>query len=109
MDMIGNISYRYTCEEYRQLSKGIIGSLVVMAIGEKNYCVGIVLNHRRYHGEFHLNIAWISSPHFRFKEERMFEWHNYERVRVISKAKHNTRRSAYDYKSENFGRKQRKG
>ena len=107
--MIGNVRYRYTHEEYKELSKGIIGSLVVMIIGEKNYGVGVVLKHRRYHGEVHLNIAWLSSPHFRFKEERMFEWHNYERVKVISKAKRNIRRKAYDYKSENFGRKQTKG
>ena len=75
---------RYTYEEYKELTRNIIGSLVVMVMGEKNYGVGVVLKHRRYHGEVHINIAWVNSPHFRFKEERKFEWHNYERVKVIS-------------------------
>ena len=106
MDMIGRRGLRYTYQEYKDLTKEIIGSLVVMTIGEKNYGVGIVLKHRRYHGEVHLNVAWVCSPHFRFKEERKIEWHNYERVKIISKAK---RRKSYECEGENFGRKQAKG
>lgn len=106
MDMIGRTNYRYTYEEYKNFTKSIIGSLVRLKVEEKNYGVGIVLNHRRYHGEIHIKIGWFCSPHFRFKLERNIGWHNYERIRFISKT---LGEKTYDYKSENFGRKQREG
>tara|TARA_R110002110_G_scaffold384698_1_gene596317 strand:+ start:172 stop:444 length:273 start_codon:yes stop_codon:yes gene_type:complete len=80
----GSLGYKYTHQEYKEFSKNLIGSLVKMAMGEKMYGTGIILKHRRYYGEIHLNIAWFCSPHFAFKRERMFGWHNYERVRIVS-------------------------
>lgn len=88
MDTIADmrLHYGYTHHEYKEFTKNLIGSLVTLETdkGEKNYGSGIVLRHRRFHGEIHLNIAWFCSPHFRFKEERKFGWHNYERVRIVS-------------------------
>ena len=81
MDMINN---RYTYSEYNDLTKGIVGNLVRLNVGEKNLGVGVVLNHRRFHGEIHIKIAWFSSPHIVFKEERIIGWHNYERIHFIS-------------------------
>jgi len=82
--MIGHLNHRYTHLEYKEFTKNLIGSLVTMNLGEKNYGAGIILKHRRYHGEIHLNIAWFCSPHFKLKEERKFGWHNYERVTIVS-------------------------
>lgn len=70
--------------EYKELTAGIIGDLVRLNAGEENLGVGVILNHRRYHGEIHLKIAWLCSPHIRFKSERTVGWHNYERIRFIS-------------------------
>ena len=70
--------------EYKELTAGIIGDLVRLNAGEENLGVGVVLKHRRYHGEIHLKIAWLCSPHIRFKSERTVGWHNYERIRFIS-------------------------
>jgi len=81
MDMI---NYRYTMLEYRELTKEIIGDLVGLSMGEENLGVGVVLKHRRYHGEIHLKIAWLCSPHIKFKCERTVGWHNYERIGFIS-------------------------
>jgi hypothetical protein len=81
MDMI---NYRYTMLEYKELTAGIVGDLVRLNMGEENLGVGVVLKHRRYHGEIHLKIAWLCSPHIRFKSERTLGWHNYERIRFIS-------------------------
>ena len=78
------INYRYTMLEYKELTAGIIGDLVRLNAGEENLGVGVVLKHRRYHGEIHLKIAWLCSPHIRFKSERIVGWHNYERIRFIS-------------------------
>tara|TARA_B100001113_G_C21120156_1_gene627065 strand:- start:4125 stop:4376 length:252 start_codon:yes stop_codon:yes gene_type:complete len=75
----------YTLEEYGDLSKNIIGSLVSLAIGEKNYGVGIVLSHRRYHGYIHIKVAWLNSPRIRFKTMRRTEWLSYDRIRFISR------------------------
>ena len=34
----------YTLEEYKDLTDNLIGSLVSLSVGEKNYGVGIILN-----------------------------------------------------------------
>ena len=70
--------------EYRDLTAGIVGDLVRLNMGEENLGVGVILKHRRYHGEIHLKIAWFCSPHIRFKSERTVGWHNYERISFIS-------------------------
>lgn len=84
MDMIGRTKLRYTLAEYKDFTKYIIGDLVRLKVGEENLGVGVVLNHRRYHGEIHIKIAWISSPHILFAVERTVGWHNYERVQFVS-------------------------
>ena len=75
----------YTLEEYKDLTDNLIGSLVSLSVGEKNYGVGIILNHRRYHGYIHVRVGWLNSPRIRFKEVRKIEWLSYERIRLVSK------------------------
>ena len=75
----------YTLEEYVHLTNNVVGSLVSLSIGEKNYGVGVILNHRRYHGYIHLKVGWVISPRIRFKEVRKTEWLSYERIRFVSK------------------------
>ena len=76
----------YTLEEYEAVAKGIVGSLVALSIDGENYGVGVILQHRRFHGEFHIKVAWLNCPHFNFRVQRNIEWLNYERVSFISKS-----------------------
>lgn len=72
-------------EEYEEICKGLVGSLAALCIDGKNYGVGVITNHRRFHGEVHVKVGWFVSPHFKFKTERVSEWLMYSRLNIISK------------------------
>jgi hypothetical protein len=80
---------RYTVEEYFNLSKDLIGSLVTLNMGTlgdgENSGVGVVVSHRRWYGCIHVYVHWFSSPYFNFKFERQVGWHEYERLTILSK------------------------
>ena len=80
----------YSIEECQKLSDHLIGSLVKLNMstplfGDWHVGLGVVLNYRRFHGEFHLKIGWVNSPFFSFAEERKIGWHNYSRLFILSK------------------------
>ena len=76
---------RYTPNEYKQLSEDLTGSLVTLDVSGENYGVGVVVNHRRWYGHFHVYVFWITSPYFKFKLERQTGWHEFERLTILSK------------------------
>tara|TARA_R110001599_G_scaffold201428_6_gene398244 strand:- start:409 stop:672 length:264 start_codon:yes stop_codon:yes gene_type:complete len=80
----------YSIDEYQKLSDHIVGSLVKLDMSTPLFedwriGLGVVLEHRRFNGEFHLKIVWINSPFFSFSEERKIGWHNYSRLFILSK------------------------
>jgi len=76
---------RFTPNEYQQLSNNLVGSLVTLGIEGENYGVGVIVNHRRWYGHFHVYVFWITSPYVKFKFERQTGWHEYERLTILSK------------------------
>ena len=75
----------YLCYEYKQLSEDLNGSLVTLDVSGENYGVGVVVNHRRWYGHFHVYVFWITSPYIKFKFERQTGWHEFERLTILSK------------------------
>ena len=76
---------RYTPDEYEQLSEDLTGSLVTLGIKGENCGVGIVVNHRRWYGHFHVYVFWITSPYIKFNLQRQTGWHEFERLTILSK------------------------
>ena len=76
---------RYTPDEYKDLSKKLVGSLVSLDMDGENYGVGVVVKHRRWYGHFHVYVFWITSPYIKFDLERKTGWHEFERLTILSK------------------------
>lgn len=81
------IRIRYSEDVYKRLTKGLCGSLVCRLYEEKKCGVGIVLDHRLWHGDIHYKVGWIISPYIVHKELKLKEWVSFSTLFILSRAK----------------------
>ena len=80
-----DLKFENTPEEYAELRKKLLGSLVRKSWGGGT---GLIIDTRKWDNDVHVKVAWVSSPFILFQEERSIGWHNYTIITIISEVKY---------------------
>ena len=72
-------------KDYCRIRKKLLGSLVMKSWGGG---IGLVIDTRKWGGDIHVKVAWVSSPFILYQEERKIGWHNYTIVTIVSEVRY---------------------
>ena len=65
---------------------GLIGALVKKKFGAQNKeGIGVILDARKYQGEFQIKVGWFKTPYILFQAERKVGWQLFDALIIISK------------------------